>query len=81
MDLETGIEFGRAIERLSHHDRMIADLEDSHEDLHDQVQQIKAWFIRIGLVATLLGAGLLTNVKAERIGDIAAALLRGIFKG
>ncbi len=87
MNWETGIEFGRAIERLSahearlsSHDRRIEAVEDSQNVIFAEVRRAKLFAARAGLVAILWGAGIMANLPAESIGEILASFLKALLK-
>ena len=87
MDWETGIEFGRAIERLSNHERQLVShdsrlsaVEETQDVLFREIRRAKLFAARAGLVAMLWGAGILMNLPAESIGEILASFLKALLK-
>lgn len=77
---ETGIVFGRALEQLRSHDRRIGDLEEGRKKDQSEIKNLKALVLRGGLLLVLGGGALGTNVSAERIGEIAAAIIKSLPK-
>lgn len=77
---ETGIAFGRALEQLRSHDRRITDLEEGRKKDQAEVKTIKAILMRGGLVLLLLSAAALTNLPADRVGELVAAILKSLPK-
>lgn len=77
---ETGIAFGRALEQLRSHDRRITDLEEGRRKDQAEVRTIKAILMRGGLVLLLLSAAALTNLPADRVGELVAAVLKSLPK-
>lgn len=77
---ETGIAFGRALEQLRSHDRRIGDLEEGRKKDQAEFKNLKALVMRAGLLLLLGGGALGTNVSAEDIGKIAAAIIKGLPK-
>lgn len=77
---ETGIAFGRALEQLRSHDRRITDLEEGRRKDQAEVRTIKAILMRGGLVLLLLSAAALTNLPADRVGELVAAILKSLPK-
>ena len=77
---ETGIAFGRALEQLRSHDRRITDLEEGRKKDQAEVKSIKAILMRGGLVLLLLSAAALTNLPADRVGELVAAILKSLPK-
>ena len=77
---ETGIAFGRALEQLRSHDRRITDLEEGRKKDQAEVKSIKVILMRGGLVLLLLSAAALTNLPADRVGELVAAILKSLPK-
>jgi len=77
---ETGIAFGRALEQLRSHDRRITDLEEGRKKDQAEVKSTKAILMRGGLVLLLLSAAALTNLPADRVGELVAAILKSLPK-
>lgn len=77
---EAGIEFGRALERLSGHERRMDRIEADHEHLQEEVTQSKTLAMRVGLVVLLWLAGLVVAVPSEKGGEFLASFLKAYLK-
>lgn len=74
MDWETGIEFGRALERLASHEARIAKVEED-------IRLTKIIAARATLVVLLWAFGIIGQMSSERIGETMADLLKALLKG
>lgn len=70
---ETGVQFGQALEQLRRHETRLSHVEA-------EVTTIKAVVYRGALVAALWGGGLMLNLPADRVGEIAASLVKALVK-
>lgn len=70
---ETGVQFGQALEQLRSHEARLSHVEA-------EVTTIKALVYRGALVAALWGGGLMLNLPADRVGEMAATLVRALAK-
>ncbi len=77
---ESGIEFGRALERLTGHERRMDRIEADHDHLRTEVTQAKTLAIRVGLVLVLWLAGLAVAIPSEKGGEFLAAFLKAYLK-
>ena len=84
---ETGVEFGRAIEQLRHHELRLGatevavqKVEQGHSALKEEVHSLKAMVIRGGLLALLWAAGIAANLPADRVGEFTATFLKTLSK-
>jgi len=75
-DWETGIQLGRALERLTSHDRRMDRIEAAHEHLQTEVTQAKTIAVRVGLVVLLWLGGLMIKLPAEQGGEFLAGFLK-----
>lgn len=73
MDLHTGIEFGRLLERVGSHDIRITKVEED-------IKRAKHLLTRAGLVILIWVAGLSAKLPAETIGEFTASFLNGLLK-
>lgn len=70
---ETGMQFGQALEQLRSHEARLSQVEA-------EVTTIKALVYRGALVVALWGGGLMLNLPADRVGEMAAALTKALVK-
>ena len=75
-DWETGISVGRALERLSSHERRMDRIEADHEHLQAEVSEAKTIAVRVALVVILWLAGMAIKIPAEQGGEFVGSLLK-----
>lgn len=79
-DWENGIQIGRALERLSGHERRMDRIESDHDHLQTEVTEAKTLAIRVGLVLLLWLAGIAIKIPAEQGGEFLAGFLKAFTK-
>ena len=77
---ETGVEVGRAIERMASHERRMDQIEGDHAHLQAEVTYAKTLAMRVALVVLLWLAGLAINMPSEKGGEFAASFLKAFLK-
>lgn len=77
---ETGVEIGRALEKISSHENRMDRIEADHEHLQTEVSEAKTLAIRVGLVVLLWLAGLAVSIPSERGGEFMASFLKAFLK-
>ena len=80
MDWETGIEFGRAIERLASHETRLSKVEETQQILFKEIKRAKLFAARAGLVVLLWGGGLIVKLPAETHAEITISFLKALLK-
>lgn len=70
---ETGVLFGQALEQIKTHEARLTHVEA-------EVITIKAIVYRGALVLALWGGGLMLNLPADKVGEVAATFLRSMSK-
>lgn len=70
---ETGVLFGQALEQIKTHEARLTHVEA-------EVITIKAVVYRGALVLALWGGGLMLNLPADKVGEVAATFLRSMSK-
>jgi hypothetical protein len=75
-DWETGISVGRALERLSSHERRMDRIESDHEHLQTEVSEAKTIAVRVALVVILWLGGMVVKLPAEQGGEFVASFLK-----
>jgi hypothetical protein len=75
-DWETGISVGRALERLSSHERRMDRIESDHEHLQAEVSEAKTIAVRVGLVVILWLGGMVIKLPAEQGGEFVGNLIK-----
>jgi hypothetical protein len=73
MDLHTGIEFGRVLERV---DSLVIRI----TRVEEEIKRVRYLLTRAGLVVLIWIAGLSAKLPAETIGDFTASFLKGLLK-
>lgn len=80
LTFETGVEVGRALAQVRDHSERLPKLEASHAELREEVHSLKALVMRALLLAVLWVAGLVANLPADRVGELAASFLKALAK-
>ncbi len=75
-DWETGIELGRALERINSHDKRMDKIEADHEHLQTEVSEAKTLAVRVGLVVILWLGGMVIKLPAEQGGEFVGSFLK-----
>jgi hypothetical protein len=75
-DWETGISVGRALERLSSHERRMDRIEADHEHLQTEVSEAKTIAVRVGLVVILWLGGMVVKIPSEQGSEFVAGVLK-----
>ena len=73
MSWETGVQFGQALEQLKSHEARLIHVEA-------EIITIKAVVYRGALVLALWGGGIMLNLPADKVGEIAASFLKAVSK-
>ena len=71
---------GRALERLSSHERRMDRIEADHEHLQTEVSEAKTIAVRVGLVVILWLAGMVIKLPAEAGGEFVASFLKAFLQ-
>jgi len=79
-DFSTGLEFGRALERIRHHEDRMDGLEDGLLEVRSQIQGIRTTMSRGGLLVALWTSGGTAWVSQERAGEILAGAIKALFR-
>lgn len=77
---ETGIEFGRALEQIRHHEARIAGNEIDIREIRHDLGSLRTYTMRGALLLALWIAAVSTNLPAERIGEIAGTTLKSLIR-
>jgi hypothetical protein len=77
---ENGIEIGRALEKLSSHERRMDRIEADHEHLQTEVSEAKTIAVRVGLVVILWLGGMVIKLPAEQGGEFVASFLKAFLQ-
>ncbi len=77
-DWESGIELGRALERINSHDKRMDKIEADHEHLQTEVSEAKTIAVRVGLVVILWLGGLMIKLPAQQGGEFIGSALKAL---
>ena len=82
MDFNTGIQFGQAIQRISHAEEQIDELSTDLDKLKDDLKGLRSVIIRGSILGCLWLSGLGANLSAEVVGKaIGAAVVKALKLG
>lgn len=80
LTFETGVQVGQALAAIKDHGERLPKLEASHAELQQEVHSLRELVMRALLLAVLWTAGIATNLPADKLGEVGAALLKALAK-
>lgn len=80
MGWETGIEFGRALEQLRHHEARITEHDHDIREIRGEIGSLRTYTMRGALLLLLWVSAISVNLPAERIGEIAGTTLKSLVR-
>jgi hypothetical protein len=80
LDFDTGLEFGRALEKLRHHGDRLDAIEAAVSGIRAEITRARGYISRGGLLIALWTGGMLTNVSTDSGAELLRTLLRTLFR-
>ena len=80
LDFDTGLEFGRAIEKLRGHGDRLDHLEDTIESIRSELRGIKTTIGRGGFLAALWASGGTAWASQDKAGELIAGAIKALFR-
>lgn len=77
---ENGVQVGRALEQIKHHELRITQTETGLAEVREEVVTIRGYLFRGMLLAMLWAAGLTGNWSAETVGATLAETIKALRK-
>jgi hypothetical protein len=79
-DFTTGLEFGRALERLRVHGDRLDAIEEAVSGIRAELTKARGYISRGGLLIALWTGGMLTNASTDSGAELLRTLLRTLFR-
>jgi hypothetical protein len=80
LDFDTGLEFGRALEKLRHHGDRLDAIEEAVSGIRAEITRARGYISRGGLLIALWTGGMLTNASTDSGAELLRTLLRTLFR-
>jgi hypothetical protein len=79
-DFTTGLEFGRALERLRVHGDRLDAIEAAVSGIRAELTKARGYITRGGLLVALWTGGMVTNLNTETGADLLRTLIKALFR-
>jgi hypothetical protein len=79
-DFTTGLEFGRALERLRVHGDRLDAIEEAVSGIRAELTKARGYINRGGILVALATGGMATNLGTEAGADLLRTLIKTLFR-